>query len=128
MDSEAIRSKWKTKHYLPRIIQEDGRVARAIWLMVQHRLCKVRFEEKAKPCLILVGVLSLKVDPAVRCTRRGTAWTVCNGGITLETAAASQQSPRSLELARKHAASLLPIPAQPLHATCMHGRTQSEPL
>lgn len=36
---------------------------------------------------------------------------VCNEGITLETAAANLQLPCSLELARQHTASLLPIPA-----------------
>lgn len=43
---------------------------------------------------------------------------VCDGGIALETAAASRQPPRSLEPARNHAASPLPHPrsAPPRHA------------
>lgn len=45
-------------YYLPEIIQEDGRAAWAIWVMLQPRLCKVRMEGEAATCLILVGVLS----------------------------------------------------------------------
>lgn len=44
MDSEAICCEWKTKYYLPGIIQEDGCVAQATWLLLQHSHCRVRFE------------------------------------------------------------------------------------